>query len=647
MGLRTGSGLLIVLAIFAAFLPALSNDFVAWDDDVNFLMNPHYRGLTGENVRWMFTSFHVGHYMPLTWLTCALDYELWGMDPTGYHLSNIALHALAALLFARVVERLLAPEEGEGSGGGKGPLAARLTAATAGALFFALHPLRVESVAWATERRDVLSGVFLMLTVLAWLRASEGGAARRRWRALSLAAFACSLLSKVSGMTLPLALLALDAFPLRRLRRLGDARAALLDKVPYLALAAAGALLGYLGQRESTDLLASVEGVPLSQRGAIAAYGLSFYVWKTVLPFGLAPLYEIPPELDPTSPVFLAAGTFVVATSVVLWLARRRPAGAAALAAWVAYLLLIAPLTGLLQSGRQIAADRYSYVACLPFAVLFAAAVKRTWGGPWVPGLPVAGLVLIGLGTLTHRQTAHWRDTATLFQRVVAVDPESYLGHRKLGIAHHEAGRHDEAIEQYERCLALRPEGGAADAWAGLALSTYERGAPGDLDRTFEALDAALDDDPRQPVAWDLYEQLSLRARRADRLAARYEEALARDPEFAGAWLGLARLRARSEDHAGAVALAERALAADPAAADALNLLGVELSYLGRFPEAEARLRSALALRPGDPAVLTNLGVVLSRTGRGLEATELWRAALAADPGYEPALQLLAPARDP
>src|SRR5262249_6863530 len=193
---RWPAALIIAAATLVVFWPVLGNQFVNWDDDKNFLVNPSFRGLGIANLRWMFTTFHLGHYHPLTWLSLGIDYVIWGLDPAGYHLSSLLLHTANAVLFYCVALRLL---------GG------RILAAAFGALFFALHPLRVESVAWASERRDVLSGMFYLVTLLAYLRAHQEGP-RRRWLAISLAAFAAALLSKAIVVSLPVVLLLLDVY---------------------------------------------------------------------------------------------------------------------------------------------------------------------------------------------------------------------------------------------------------------------------------------------------------------------------------------------------------------------------------------------------------------------------------------------------
>src|SRR5881396_2782205 len=231
--------LVIAFSTFAAFLPTLQNQFVSWDDDKNFLENPHYRGLGWTQLRWMWTT-HLGHYIPLTWMTLGLDYLLWGMNPLGYHLTNLLLHAANAVVFFFVVRRILtlallgASERG---------LALAVSAGFA-ALVFAIHPLRVESVAWATERRDVLSGLFYLLTILVYLRACERKERGRWWYWLSVALFGCALLSKSMAVSLPVVLLILNIYPLGRLGgSLGwwseAARRVYAEKIPFVLLAAA------------------------------------------------------------------------------------------------------------------------------------------------------------------------------------------------------------------------------------------------------------------------------------------------------------------------------------------------------------------------------------------------------------------------
>ncbi len=349
---------LVSLLTVLAFLPVLGNGFVDWDDKANFLENRSYRGLGWEQLRWMITTFHKGHYQPLSWGTLGLDYILWGVEPFGYHMTNLLLHAANAVLFYILAFRLLALALSVTAGEA---FSLRISAAFA-ALVFAIHPLRVESVAWATERRDVLSALFFLLTIHLYLWANGDAQSRRTriWRlSASLAMYSLSLLSKAGGMTLPVVLLVLDVYPLRRFAGQGQnwfgraARGVWLEKVPFLILASAAAFVALLAQYEA-GALESMERYGTLVRMAQASFGLVFYLWKTVVPLGLSPLYEISPELNPWEWQFLVSGVLVVGISLALFLLRRR--WPAALAVWVCYVAIVAPVLGVAQSGNQLVA---------------------------------------------------------------------------------------------------------------------------------------------------------------------------------------------------------------------------------------------------------------------------------------------------
>src|SRR5213083_1160088 len=290
--------LVIAFSTFAAFLPTLQNQFVSWDDDKNFLENPHYRGLGWTQLRWMWTT-HLGHYIPLTWMTLGLDYLLWGMNPFGYHLTSLLLHAANAVVFFFVVHRILTLALPRPSERG------RALAVSAGfaALVFAIHPLRVESVAWVTERRDVLSGLFYLSAILIYLRTCERGERGRGWYWAAVGLFACALLSKSMVVNLPIVLLILDVYPLRRLGgAIGwwsePARRVYVEKIPFVLLAAAAAAIAVMAQL-SVHAAASLAQLSVPGRLAVSAYGLSFYLWKMVVPLNLSPLYPLSPTVNP------------------------------------------------------------------------------------------------------------------------------------------------------------------------------------------------------------------------------------------------------------------------------------------------------------------------------------------------------------
>ncbi|MDD5628068.1 MAG: hypothetical protein PHU21_03320, partial [Elusimicrobia bacterium] len=366
------------LAAAVVFSPALRNGFVDYDDKPHIAENPHIRGLGAAELKWMFTTGLGGPYMPLSWLSLAVDYRFWGLDPKGYHLTNILLHVLNVLLVYFLALRLLRAARTDPKQPGDERI---LWGAGFAALLFGIHPLRVESVAWAIERKDVLSGLFYLASVLLYLR---------RRLAASVACCALSLLAKPMAMTMPLVLLILDVYPLRRMPAQPaqwlsrQAWPLWLEKAPYLAAALAASILAYHTQARF-GAVRSLAHYDLAMLLAQPVYGLAFYLWKSLVPLSLTALYEIPHPFDPWAAPFLLSGAVVILVSLTLFLARKRfPAG---LAVWCAYAAILLPVLGFVPFGKQIAADRYTYLACAGWAVLggagLTAALRRGRGAPW------------------------------------------------------------------------------------------------------------------------------------------------------------------------------------------------------------------------------------------------------------------------
>ena len=443
---RAAGPLLAALAAALALLPALRNGFVDWDDRSTLLLNEHFRGLSWENLRWMLSSFHLGHWQPLAWLSFCADYALWGMRPFGYHLTALLLHSANAVLACLLGERLLAA-------GGTPPEHAQ-TAAFWGALLFAVHPLRVESVAWATERRDVLMGLFFIAAMLAHVRESRGEARANPRYALTTAMAALCALSNVRGLTLPAALLLLDVYPLRRLPvdprtwLKPASRPVLMEKRGPALVALASALVGLAAQSADSSPLTPLSRFGPVARLAQAVYGLGFYLVKLFAPIDLSPLYERSWRLDRAE--FLAYGSVALASFALAWRARRRlPALAAALGF---YALTLSPTLGLVKSGRQTVADRYSYLPCLGVCLLLGhliAASKRRWA-PFAAAALAALLI-----AASWRQCAVWRDSVSLWTRAVEVDPRSFFARRNLAGALAQTGRVEEAAAQQAQADAV------------------------------------------------------------------------------------------------------------------------------------------------------------------------------------------------
>jgi len=560
-----GPALVLVIVVFAAFLPTFWNGFVLWDDDMILIDNPDYRGLSPAHLSWMFTTFLGGQYQPLTWVSFGLDYLLWGMNAAGYHLTSLVLHAtngvLAYLLIRAILGRTMADS---------GALPA---AALVGALAFAIHPLRVESVAWATARRDVLSGLFYLLTLLTYVRMvdeKERGRAGWTWFAVSLGCFVLSLLAKTWGVTLPLVLLVMDVYPLRRFAGASrSARAAVLaEKAAYGLVAAGGVAVTLRMLREFTDVK-SLAQHGLLARAAQAAYGLWFYVWKTVIPLGLSPLYLIEPTLDPRTPRYVVCGLAVLAAGATLIALRRRFPWA--LAAAAAYAVVVAPVLGLMQTGPQIAADRYTYLSCLPWAVLLAAAVCRR---PRL--LPGAAVALVLLGVLTWRQTRIWKDTESLWEDALRVDPDNYFAHQNLGWERQIHRDLDGAYAHYTEALRINPKFTFAYNNRGNVLQ-----ARGQYDAALADYTAAIEANPRYESAYLNRGTLRLARRDLDGAIADLDEAIRLAPDDGRAYNNRGLARQAKRDVAGALADYREALVRFPPGTPGREMIEGNLAELG------------------------------------------------------------------
>src|SRR5712691_1395308 len=426
----------VTLVTLVAFLPTLGNGFASWDDALNFLDNPHYRGLGSAQLRWMFTTFHAGHYIPLTWLSLGLDYLLWGLNPAGYHLSSLLLHAATALAFYFLALRLLRAALPPST-----TLAALRWGATVAALVFAVHPLRVESVASATERRDVLSGLFYVLALLCYVKAATASAETApahlepRWYALALASFAAALLSKSIVVTLPVTLLVLDVYPLRRLGGAAGWRASRpwLDKLPFFALSAAATIVAFLALLPLGNTR-SLADLGIGARIFLSVYGLAFYVFKTLAPLDLSPLYPLTVTIT-----WWHFAVVIAATVLAVSMRRRWPA---LTAAWLIYAITLGPVLGFFHNGPQAVADRYTYLACLGWALLIgAAAAQRRFGMRVVRALLC--VAIIGLCLLTWRQVLVWRSAVTLWGHAASLASGGRAAHANLAEALEADGRSD------------------------------------------------------------------------------------------------------------------------------------------------------------------------------------------------------------
>ena len=625
--------LVIAVLSVVAFLPALDGEFLTWDDDVNFLANESYRGLGWPQIRWAFGSVRMGHYVPLTWLSFSVNYVTGGMNPWGYHLLNLILHAMNAVTFYFVARRLIAAARDGGRQDGHGHTTAAWGAGVA-ALVFALHPLRVESVAWITERRDVLSGFFFLTAVLAYLKSVEPGShIRRSSLVCSMLLFAGGLLSKASVMVLPAVLVLLDVYPLRRGALAW--RHLVVEKAGYWAMAAVGGLGALLALQISGSRITSYGAYGPAARTAMVAYSFWFYPAAWAWPVRLSPLYELPATVDPLDWRFLGPMVGLAVVTVLLWSRRTRwPAG---LAAWTYSAVMLLPISGVVHSGFQLAHDRYSYLSGLGLALLaggaiswIIAAAESRRVNRWVvaAALGVAALVVTVLGVGTWQQSRIWRDSETLWRWALEVDPHCAVCANNLAAVILNSGSPTAA------------QMGEAEAWVRRAIAA-------------------------KPAYESPYNTLgTILAARHDDLGAEaaFQHAMRLAPDRMVSAANLGALYARNGRYIQALPLLRNAWARDPENIGLRANLGFALrdqgaveARAGRLVEAVALFREASRLIPDDADLHRNLGLALWEQGqREAAASHLERAAalrpadeglqrllarFRADPGHPPTLR--------
>lgn len=660
--------LLVVVAAVAAYWPCVDFPFVELDDDRNFTQNTAWRGLASANLEWMWRQYHIGHWHPLTWLSLALDYELWGKGPGGeplaapLHRTNLALHALGALAFYFLALELLRWIAGFASARGDArqptcdeSLLLRACALLA-ALTWSLHPLRVESVAWVTERRDVLSGLLLTSCVLFYLRAARHGASWA-WLAPALALYCASLLSKAWGITLPVILLALDVWILKRpatsTRGGVSWNRLLVEKLAFGALALWAALRAKEAQAQIGAVM-TFEEHTLLERSAQAAYGLCFYVVKTLWPTDLSAHYLLEVEFRWDEPIHLAAFVVVgLVTGSLLFFLRRKPA---LFATWFCYGVLVSPVLGFLQSGAQKVADRYAYLAAMPFSVALAGAValaclrapaERLRAA--VRGVLIACTVLAAvLGVLANRQTRVWSSSESLFRRALEVEPDNYFVGHNLAVILWKESRFAEALEVEKASVEAHPGYGNHLARYTLALLHQRLGqhdlaeqalretvriAP-DNEGALNSLRSILQSRGDQAAILALYEQAADSAERNRR-----EDA--RRPVVMNVFSELARLYAARGDFERARATWERARDHGVHASLTENAIGKLYLARGDLAEAQTRLVRAQQYDPRNAELVLDLCDLFLRQGQVQDAATNAERVLAVNPNHARARALL------
>ena len=593
-GLRFASGpapvlspwlvtLVLVAVTLWLYWPAGNFGYVAYDDPDYVTGNPAVQaGLSWSGARWAFTSGHASNWHPLTWLSHMADVSLFGPGPAGPHRMNAMLHAANAALLFWVLRELC----GKAAAGRSAWVAA----------LFALHPLHVESVAWVSERKDLLSAGFFLLTLGAYARYAqrsaggerEGAAGRRAWYGAALGSFALGLMSKPMLVTLPCVLLLLDHWPLRRLPpgSWTEFRAGmgplLREKIPFFMLSLASCVITFAVQQRGGSVR-SLESFTLAERLGNAAVAYALYLRNAVWPAELAVFYPHPGHLPPAR--VLGAAALLAAASLIAWRAARIQPFVTT--GWFWFAGMLVPVIGLVQVGNQALADRYTY---LPLIGLF---VVLAWGGaafvergrwPRFGPAAVAFLPLILCAGASRAQLAHWRDSEALFRHALEVTKNNYVVHNNLGALLFDRGQVEAALGHYQDALAAYPD--YADAHGNLGNALLSLG-------------------------------------RADEALAHYRQAVALRPDDPDAHLNLGNALLQKQRLPEAMASYRAALNLDPGHAKAHHNLGLCLLETGALEAGIAQLRQALAARPDYANARQNLAQALILAGRADEAQRL------------------------
>jgi tetratricopeptide (TPR) repeat protein len=627
----------IILVTVAAFLPPLvqkeQRDFITLGEQDMLVRNEAYQGLGLTQLKWAFgDSQKTGHYHPLTWLSYGVDYLFWGSNARGYYFDGLMLHVATALLLYCLAARLfVAVQTGIPTAPGPGERAVRVGAIFV-ALLFAVHPLRVESVAWLVERRDLLCGFFFIASILAYLRcrvasvppdgegeapATQGAGSARLWLIIALLLGAAATLSKATAACLPLVLLLLDFYPLGRSAR--RVQGIWWDRIPFFILGAVAAWKALIAMAE----LSRIVGLPaapesLGVRMGVACSGVLQLLYKTVVPIGLGPSTEMPAvglrllESAVIGPVFVVLA--VTGVLVMLW--RRWPGG---IVAWATFLVLMLPVSGLKPIGIPVDADRNSYLACIPWALLIGAGVwmaLRRGAAMAKPAVVVLGVAVVVLASATFSQAKIWRDSASVWGRMIELDPNNAAAYDRLGSALKGNDDMEGAEESFRKALEIDPRSAQVRAHLGTVLCIR-----GEYEEAVEHFEIATLGAPNLASLRQNLGTALLYLERFDDAIIELNEVLRLDPRSARALNDLGVAHFLLQDYDQAIEDFRKALELVPTIYSAhINLADCWVEK-GQIDQAVAHLQEAMRLAPTDPVVREKLAGLMSQK-QGAEKDE-------------------------
>jgi len=593
----------LVAITWLVFGQTIRYDFVNYDDNDYVYANPAITsGLTLHGITHAFSGRHARNWHPLTTLSHMLDCQLWGVRAGGHHFTNVVLHTIAVVLLFLVLKQMTG---------------AIWQSAFVAALF-AIHPLRVESVAWISERKDVLSAVFFMLTLGAYARYARFPSFGR-YLTMSIL-FALGLMSKPMLVTVPLVLLLLDYWPLQRFGGRSSIKRLALEKIPLLTLSAAAGVATLLLQRSS---LAVVEQLPLVSRIGNGLVSCVIYVKQMIWPVGLAVFYPHPGDQLPVWEIGLAIVLLALVSAGAIALRRKLPY---LVTGWFWYLVMLLPVIGLIQVGSQAHADRYTYLPQIGLYLLLAWAITDALASRLQRRIlaVTASVAVIALAWCAHVQASYWRNGESLWGHALAVTSGNFMAHDGLGECLGNRGRLDEAIDQFQKALNIAP--GYPEIKTNLIIALTRKGR---TDEAITHLQALLKEYPNDAQAqYNLGNALRKKGDSQGAIAA-YEKTLSIQARYPAAHYNLGIALDQNGQIDEAIAHYREAVQEQPNYPEAYYLLGNDLLQKARVDDAIAAYEQALKSRPTYPEVENNIGLALLQKGRPSEAIAHWQNALA------------------
>jgi tetratricopeptide (TPR) repeat protein len=570
----------LAVVVFVALSPVIENGFTGYDDPDYVTQNAHVTtGVTWQNMVWAFSGAHASNWHPLTWISHQLDCTLFGVRPAGHHFINLLLHVINTLLLFWWLSR---------STGFQGRSAFV-------ALAFGVHPLHVESVAWIAERKDVLSTLFWILTLLAYTwyaRRPDVG----RYLAV-MVFFSAGLLSKPMLVSLPLLLLLLDWWPLSRKEKWSRL---VLEKAPLAGLSALAAAAAIWAQGQGGSLVA-LDRLPLELRIANAVVSYLHYLGKTAWPVNLAAFYPFPHAI-PMWSVAASVAVLGLITWFALWARRRQPWLAVG---WGWYLLTLLPVIGVVQVGQQSMADRYMYV---PLVGLLIAVV---WSLPQTHVVAASlGFVMAIWAVLSWRQAHVWKDGLTLFTHAIEVTDDNFVAHDNRGVELDRLGRSEEALDEYRETLRIKPADRNGEG--NLAQASFAKGErlmeSGNLDGAVAAFREGLRYRPGNALAQMSYGVTLARLGRSAEARKAFEDSVRADPSSVEAHYDLGLVEQALGDNLGALESYDAALRLRPGYGAAQAARAEALYNLGRYQEAWIAVLAARAMKVAvDPGLAARI----------------------------------------